>query len=127
METIITTQGLLKDIPENVLFNRMNVNALNGWKRLQLTFEPGKRHLMKFVNIGVDNFYKVGIDGHMMEVVAIDFRPVKPYTAQYVSLGIGSVWTRSSRLTTQSDITGFEQFQCPVLRTRTMEMESRIQ
>lgn len=61
MDTIITTQGPLKDIPDNILFNGMNVNAQGGGQRLQLKFEPGQRHLMRFVNIGADNFYQVGI------------------------------------------------------------------
>jgi hypothetical protein len=39
-------------------------------------------------SLGISN---TQVDGHMMEVVAIDLQPVKPYTAQYVSLGIGEL------------------------------------
>lgn len=39
----------------------MNVNSQGGGKRLQMTFEPGMRHLMRFINVGVDNFYKIGL------------------------------------------------------------------
>lgn len=61
LDTIITTQGPLKDVPDNILFNGVNVNPNGGGQRLQLSFEPGKRHLIRFINTGVDNFYKVGI------------------------------------------------------------------
>lgn len=44
---------------------------------------------MRFINTGVDNHYKVGIDGHQMMVVSIDLTPVQPYMADYVSLGVG--------------------------------------
>lgn len=89
LDVIISTQGPLTDVPDKILFNGTNVNAQGGGKRFQMTVELGKRYLMRFINTGVDDFYKVGIDGHMMEVVAIDLTPVKPYTTQYVSLAIG--------------------------------------
>jgi hypothetical protein len=51
----------LTDVPDNILFNGTNVNAQGGGKRFQMTVEPGKRYLMRFINTGVDDFYKVGI------------------------------------------------------------------
>jgi Multicopper oxidase len=48
-------------VPDNILFNGTNVNAQGGGKRLQIMVEPGKRYLMRFINTGVDDFYKVGI------------------------------------------------------------------
>ena len=93
----------------------MNVNSQGGGKRLQMTFEPGMRHLMRFINTGVDNFYKIGLGksaddpefhradelptyGHMMQVVAIDLQPVQPYYSQYVSLGVGKSIRLKTRL-----------------------------
>jgi hypothetical protein len=49
------------DVPDNILFNGMNVNAQGGGQRFNMTVEPGKRYLMRFINTGVDDFYKVGI------------------------------------------------------------------
>jgi hypothetical protein len=51
----------LTDVPDNILFNGTNVNSQGGGKRFQMTVEPGKRYLMRFINTGVDDFYKVGI------------------------------------------------------------------
>lgn len=106
-DSLISHDGPGADIPDNILFNGKNVNSNGGGKRLQLTFEDDKRHLMHVVNICSDNYYKVGIgemncrdfettnrlilDEHMMQVVAIDFVPVKPYMTQYVGLGVGEL------------------------------------
>jgi len=104
LDIIIGTQGPLTDTPNNVLFNGINVNAAGGGKRLEFDVQPGARHLMRFINTGVDNHWKMGVgklpdfscgkdlhslDGHMLEVVAIDLTPVKPYMTQWVSLGVG--------------------------------------
>lgn len=61
MDAIIGTQGPLLDVADNTLFNGMNVNSQGGGKRLQITFEPRMKHLLRFINVGVDNFYKVGL------------------------------------------------------------------
>jgi hypothetical protein len=60
-DNIITKQGPLTDVPTNILFNGMNVNANGSGTRLTVEVQPGMRHLMRFINTGVDNYYKVGI------------------------------------------------------------------
>jgi len=89
MDGIITALGPGVDVPDNILFNGTNANSKGGGQRLNIPFQPGKRHLMRFINQGVDNFYKVGLDEHMFQVVAIDFVPVVPYYTQWVSIGVG--------------------------------------
>jgi len=60
-DAIIGTQGPLTDVPDNVLFNGINVDAAGNGTRLEYEFMPNARHLMRFINTGVDNHYKVGI------------------------------------------------------------------
>ena len=58
LDQIITTQGPLLDVPDNILFSGINVNAAGRGKRLELTVMPNKRYLMRFINTGVDDMYK---------------------------------------------------------------------
>lgn len=44
---------------------------------------------MRFINTAVDNQFKIGIDGHKLNVIANDLVPMKPYSTDYISLGIG--------------------------------------
>jgi len=60
-DNIITKQGPLTDVPTNILFNGMNANSNGSGTRLTVEVQPGMRHLMRFINTGVDNYYKVGI------------------------------------------------------------------
>jgi Multicopper oxidase len=60
-DNIITKQGPLTGVPTNILFNGMNVNANGSGTRLTVEVQPGMRHLMRFINTGVDNYYEVGI------------------------------------------------------------------
>jgi hypothetical protein len=53
------------------------------------TLQPGKRHLLRLANTGINNYVHFTLDGHMIEVVAADFIPVVPYTTSSVVLAVG--------------------------------------
>jgi len=53
------------------------------------TLTPGKTHLLRLVNTGIDNFLHVSLDNHPFTVVASDFVPVQPYTTDSLMLAIG--------------------------------------
>lgn len=50
---------------------------------------PGKKHLLRLVNVGINQHIHVSLDGHYMRVIAADFVPVKPFTTKTVSLTVG--------------------------------------
>ena len=52
-------------------------------------FQKGRRHLLRVINAGAQGVQKFSIDGHDLTVVAHDFVPVEPYTANMIQLGIG--------------------------------------
>jgi FtsP/CotA-like multicopper oxidase with cupredoxin domain len=56
----------------------------------QIQFTPGKKHLLRLVNTGINNFLHVGIDQHTMTVIADDFIPIQPYTTESVTLTVGT-------------------------------------
>jgi FtsP/CotA-like multicopper oxidase with cupredoxin domain len=52
-------------------------------------FMPGKTHRLRLINAGSAVTQKFTIDGYRMTVIANDFVPVKPYTTNVVTLGVG--------------------------------------
>lgn len=63
----------------NYLLKRLNANLTKGGgTRFQVTFEQGKKYLLRFINTSVDNHFKLHIDGHTLQVIANDFVPIVP-------------------------------------------------
>lgn len=52
-------------------------------------FHSGKKHRLRLINSGAEGIQRFTIDGHNMTVIANDFVPIKPYTTNVVTLGIG--------------------------------------
>lgn len=52
-------------------------------------FTPGKTHRLRLINSGSEGTQQFSIDGHNLTIIANDFVPVKPYTVQSVTLGVG--------------------------------------
>lgn len=52
-------------------------------------FTTGKTHRLRLINGGAEGLQRFTIDNHQMTVIANDFVPVKPYTTNVVTLGIG--------------------------------------
>lgn len=51
-------------------------------------FEEGKDHLLRVINGGAAGLEYFSIDEHEMTVITNDFIPIKPYTTNYISLGV---------------------------------------
>jgi FtsP/CotA-like multicopper oxidase with cupredoxin domain len=60
-----------------------------GGNYFQQTFEAGKKYLIHIVNGGTDFHFQFSIDNHMLEVVAADMVPIKPFLTESISVGIG--------------------------------------
>lgn len=52
-------------------------------------FKKGKTHRLRLINSGAEGVQRFTIDGHNLTVIANDFVPVKPYTTNIVTLGVG--------------------------------------
>lgn len=74
----------------NYILNGKNVKTSgSGGSRSQWTFQPGKKHMLRFMNAGADNHFKVQIDGHSMIVVSSDLTPIQPYRTNELSIATG--------------------------------------
>lgn len=52
--------------------------------------QKGDTHRIRLINSAVDTHFKVMIDDHNMTVMAADFVPIRPYSTQVLSIGIGT-------------------------------------
>lgn len=64
-------------------------NCINNAGVATFQFTPGKTHRLRLINAGAEGMQKFSIDGHNLTVIAQDFVPVKSYSTQVVTLGIG--------------------------------------
>ncbi|KAH8727984.1 multicopper oxidase-domain-containing protein [Phaeosphaeriaceae sp. PMI808] len=73
---------------DNVLVNGTMTSTAGG-KYAVTKLTPGKTHLLRIVNVGINNWFHVGLDGHKFTVVAADFTPIVPYEATSISISVG--------------------------------------
>lgn len=52
-------------------------------------FQTGKTHLLRLINPSAEAILYFSIDQHNLTVIANDFVPIQPYTANFVTLGVG--------------------------------------
>ncbi|KAK6441383.1 hypothetical protein LTR95_002381 [Oleoguttula sp. CCFEE 5521] len=75
------------------LINGLNVfNSTGGaqiGKRFELTFQPGKKYLLRLVNGAIQTTFKFHIDGHSFTVISNDYVPIVPYKTDIVNINIG--------------------------------------
>ncbi|KAF1914550.1 multicopper oxidase-domain-containing protein [Ampelomyces quisqualis] len=73
---------------DNILVNG-SMTSSSGGKYAETTLTPGKSHLLRIVNVGINNWNHVGLDGHKFTVVAADFTPIVPYQADSINVAVG--------------------------------------
>ena len=54
-----------------------------------LVFEPGKKYLLRIINISMGTSFLFTIDNHVLTVVSADFVPIIPYTTESINVAIG--------------------------------------
>jgi FtsP/CotA-like multicopper oxidase with cupredoxin domain len=64
-------------------------NCSSGAGLARFNFTSGKTHRLRLINTGANANQKFSIDGHQLTVIANDYVPVKPYTTDVVTLGVG--------------------------------------
>lgn len=94
-EVAFQSGGKDNAVMNNILINGTNKNPQGTGKYSTTTIQPGKRYLLRLISMTADNFVQVTLDGHQFEVVAADFIPIKPITANWLLLGSGQVSRRS--------------------------------
>lgn len=55
----------------------------------QFQFTAGKTHRLRVINAGAEGIQKFSIDGHTLQVMALDFTPVVPYETTVLTLAVG--------------------------------------
>ncbi|KAH7406828.1 multicopper oxidase-domain-containing protein [Phaeosphaeria sp. MPI-PUGE-AT-0046c] len=73
---------------DNVLVNGSMTSSFGG-KYAETTLTPGKSHLLRMVNVGINNWVHVGLDGHKFTVVSADYVPIVPYETDSISIAVG--------------------------------------
>ncbi|KAF1364497.1 laccase [Lizonia empirigonia] len=73
---------------DNLLVNG-SMTSTSGGQYAVTTLSPGKTHLLRLVNMGINNWVHVGIDGHPFTVIAADFVPIEPFQATSLSIAVG--------------------------------------
>ncbi|KAK6217791.1 farnesyl cysteine-carboxyl methyltransferase [Pestalotiopsis sp. IQ-011] len=66
-----------------------DANCLGDGKKFQLSLEPGKKHLLRLVNVAADSQFRFNIDGHSLQVIASEFVPIKPCNADVITISSG--------------------------------------
>ncbi|KAK1091678.1 laccase, multicopper oxidase, benzenediol:oxygen oxidorectuctase [Friedmanniomyces endolithicus] len=74
---------------DNMLINGTNKNANGGGSYNQVKITSGKKYRLRLINMSVDNYIRVSLDGHAMQVMTTDFIPCKPFSVNSLLLGIG--------------------------------------
>lgn len=89
----ITLQNLANNAPppsaDNILINGTNKNANGGGSYSQVKMTKGKRYRLRLINTSSDNFIRVSLDNHTLQVMTSDFIPIKPFTTQWLLIAIG--------------------------------------
>ncbi|KAF1998379.1 multicopper oxidase [Amniculicola lignicola CBS 123094] len=73
---------------DNLLVNG-SMTSLSGGTYATTTLTPGKRHLLRLVNTGINNWVHVSLDGHPFKVIAADFIPIVPFTTNSLAIAVG--------------------------------------
>jgi Putative multicopper oxidases len=49
----------------------------------------GTSYRLRITNAAIDTHWKFMIDNHQLTVIAMDLVPIKPYTTNYIDIGMG--------------------------------------
>ncbi|KAI3335779.1 putative extracellular dihydrogeodin oxidase/laccase [Ustulina deusta] len=73
---------------ENGLINGTNVYD-DGGSRFETTWVSGTSYRLRLVNTAADTHFKFTIDNHTMQVIAMDFVPIVPYSTDVLAIAMG--------------------------------------
>jgi FtsP/CotA-like multicopper oxidase with cupredoxin domain len=73
---------------DNVLVNG-SMTSSSGGKYAVTTLTPGKSHLLRIINVGINNWIHAALDGHKFTVISADYVPIVPYETDSLSIAVG--------------------------------------
>jgi FtsP/CotA-like multicopper oxidase with cupredoxin domain len=73
---------------DSILINGTGISN-SGGKAAVTELTPGKKHLLRIINTGINAYFHVTADGHPFTVVAADFVPIVPYKTDSLVLAVG--------------------------------------
>ncbi|KAL1598800.1 laccase, multicopper oxidase, benzenediol:oxygen oxidorectuctase [Paraconiothyrium brasiliense] len=73
---------------DNMLVNGTMVSDQGG-NYAVTTLQKGKSHLLRLMNNGINNWVNVALDGHPFTVIAADFNPIVPFSADSLTIAVG--------------------------------------
>ncbi|KAF2266486.1 laccase [Lojkania enalia] len=77
-------------IPDSLLINGTVLTPkVEGGKYAVTTLTPGKKHRLRLLNSGINNYVHVSLDGHPFTVIAADFVPIVPFETTSLSIAVG--------------------------------------
>jgi FtsP/CotA-like multicopper oxidase with cupredoxin domain len=86
--TILASRPAAPPTADTILVNGTGVTGGVG-TYAKTTLTAGKKHKLRLVNTGVNQYIHVSLDNHPFTVVAADFVPIKPYTTNSLVLSVG--------------------------------------
>jgi len=89
-------------VADNVLINGTMTSAAGG-SYAETILTPGKAHLLRLVNTGINNYLHVGLDGHKFKVISADFTPIEPFETDNLVLSVGKLTRIISYLSVRGD------------------------
>ncbi|KAK4243535.1 laccase-2 [Corynascus novoguineensis] len=104
----IMYNGLINGTNSFDYSNEDDAKYVGGGKKFEVVFEPGKKYLLRLVNVTVDGVFQFSIDGHNLQVVAYDLVPIVLYTIDSVQVAIGQRYDVINR--NAGDITGIVRY-----------------
>ncbi|KAJ4288428.1 laccase, multicopper oxidase, benzenediol:oxygen oxidorectuctase [Kalmusia sp. IMI 367209] len=75
-------------VADNLLVNG-SMTSSDGGQYAVTHLTPGKSHLLRLINTGINNWVNVALDGHTFTVIAADFVPIVPYTTHTLTIAVG--------------------------------------
>jgi FtsP/CotA-like multicopper oxidase with cupredoxin domain len=84
MFEILASRPTVPPTSQTILVNGTSSNNLS-----KINFTPGKTHRLRLINTGINNNFHVGIDQHKLQVIAVDFVPVTPFTVDTLNIAVG--------------------------------------
>jgi FtsP/CotA-like multicopper oxidase with cupredoxin domain len=77
---------------DTILINGTNVSPSNsqlGKYSKTTGLVAGKKYRLRLINMSIDNALRVSLDGHPFTVLTSDLVPIKPWTTNWILIGIG--------------------------------------
>ena len=76
-------------LAQNILVNGTGVYKGKG-EFAQVTLTPGKKHRLRLLNTGINQYIHVSLDNHPFTVIAADFVPIRPFVTKSLNIAVGT-------------------------------------